>query len=151
MTYDNITERTKMKRSQQGFSLIEVMIAVAIVGILAAVALPAYSKYVVRARLTEAFTSLGGAQPAAEQFWANTRSYDGFQNASNFPASTANFDYSLSNATASAYVITATGKGKASGFTYTVDQNGGRATTATPEWGTSTSCWVDRPGGVCGN
>lgn len=141
-----------MKRIQQGFTLIEIMISVAIVGILLAVGVPAYSDYVTRGRLTEAFTGLGGAQPAAEQYWANNRSYAGFQNARSFPASSANFDYALSeDASASAYVITATGKGKAAGFSYTVDQNGGRATTATPEWGTSTSCWIDRAGGLCSN
>jgi type IV pilus assembly protein PilE len=140
-----------MKRTQQGFSLIEVMVAIAIIGILSAVALPAYSDYVIRARLTEAFTSLGGAQPAAEQFWANTRTYAGFNAASNFPASTDNFDYALSSATASAYVITATGKGKTAGYSYTVDQNGARATTATPSWGVSSNCWVDRKGGLCSN
>lgn len=140
-----------MKRTQQGFSLMEVMVTIAIVGILSAVALPAYTNYVMRARLTEAFTSLGGAQPAAEQFWANTRSYAGFDAASNFPAATENFDFALSGASASAYVITATGKGKTLGFAYTVDQNGARATTATPSWGTSANCWVDRAGGLCTN
>lgn len=140
-----------MQRKQQGFSLIEVMIAVAIVGILAAVALPAYTDYVTRGRTAEAFTALGSAQPSAEQYWANNRSYAGFENASTFPAAGANFSYAISGATASAFTITATGTGKMAGFKYTIDQNGNKATTATPSWGTSSSCWVDRQGGVCSN
>ncbi|MCT9811589.1 pilin [Acidovorax sp. Be4] len=52
-----------MKRSiQQGFTLIELMIVVAIVGILAAVALPAYQDYMVRARVTEALSLMSGAK-----------------------------------------------------------------------------------------
>jgi type IV pilus assembly protein PilE len=143
-----------MKRMHKlkGFTLIEVMVTVAIVGILSAVALPAYSTYVTRGRLAEAFTALGGAQPAAEQWWANKRDYTDFNTASNFPATTANFSYALSNATPSSYTITATGLGRVAGFVYTVDQNGKRTTTASPSgWGTSTSCWVDRKGGACTN
>ncbi len=140
-----------MERIQRGFTLIEVMITVAIVGILTAVAVPAYTDYVTRSKLSEAFTALAAAQPAAEQFWANgTRTYDGFQSSLNFPTAGANFTYALSNATASTYTLTATGTNKLAGFVYTINQSGVRATTASPAgWGTNASCWVDHKGGKC--
>lgn len=146
-----------MKRVQRGFTLIEIMISVAIVGILLAVAMPAYFDYVTRARLSEAFTALGGAQPAAEQFWANgigNRSYVGFNASPAFPGtpSSPNFTYALSNASASTYTITATGIGKMAGFVYTINQDGAHATPGSPPgWGTSTECWVDHKGGACSN
>lgn len=56
-----------MKRVQQGFTLIELMIVVAIIGILAAVALPAYQNYMSRSQATEAVTLLAGLKvPLAE-------------------------------------------------------------------------------------
>lgn len=139
-----------MKQLQRGFTLIEVMVTVAIVGILLAVAVPAYGDYVTRGRLNEAFTGLGGAQPAAEQFWANNRSYVGFDASAGFPQASANFTYALSNATTSTYTITATGRAKASGFVFTINESGNRATTASRTgWGTNTNCWVDHKGGAC--
>jgi type IV pilus assembly protein PilA len=56
-----------MKRVQQGFTLIELMIVVAIIGILAAVALPAYQDYTVRARVTEGLAQAGAAKATASE------------------------------------------------------------------------------------
>ena len=136
-----------MRRVANGFTLIEMMVTVALVGILTAVALPQYRDYVTRARLSDAFTALATVQPAAEQYWSNERTFVGFNR---LPDNTANFTYALTSATVPAYKVTATGIGKAAGFVYTVDQSGARATTAAPTgWGTSTTCWVDRKGGAC--
>ena len=56
-----------MKKIQQGFTLIELMIVVAIIGILAAVAIPAYQDYTAKAQASEAFTLMSGLKtPIAE-------------------------------------------------------------------------------------
>lgn len=63
-----------MQRSQGGFTLIELMIVVAIIGILAAIAIPNYQKYVTRARITEAMNFLGAARTdLAEYYQTQTR------------------------------------------------------------------------------
>lgn len=59
-----------MKRIQQGFTLIELMIVIAIVGILAAVALPAYQDYTVRAKLSEAMTRGSEAKTAVTEYYS---------------------------------------------------------------------------------
>jgi type IV pilus assembly protein PilA len=56
-----------MKRVQQGFTLIELMIVVAIIGILAAVALPAYQDYTIRARVSEGLAQAGAAKATVSE------------------------------------------------------------------------------------
>ncbi len=62
-------------KTQKGFTLIELMITVAIVGILAAVALPAYQDYTIRAQVSEGFSLAGGIQTAESEYYANNGSF----------------------------------------------------------------------------
>ncbi|MDB5746332.1 MAG: prepilin-type cleavage/methylation protein [Massilia sp.] len=132
---------------QTGFTLIELMVTVVIIGILSAIAVPSYGKYVLRTKLTDAYSGLAGVQPLAEQHWANNRTFEEF---SGVPAATDSFSFAVASASATAYTVTATGRSAAAGFVFTIDQNGRRATTAVPAgWTTSDSCWVRDKGAVC--
>ena len=62
-----------MKRVQQGFTLIELMIVVAIVGILAAIALPAYQDYVVRSKMSEAEAALAACKTSVAEYLSTAR------------------------------------------------------------------------------
>ena len=60
-----------MKKVQQGFTLIELMIVVAIIGILAAVAIPAYQDYTIRAKVTEGLSLAGAAKTAVAETYSS--------------------------------------------------------------------------------
>jgi type IV pilus assembly protein PilA len=60
-----------MKSMQKGFTLIELMIVVAIIAILAAIAIPAYQNYLIRSQVSEGASLMGGAKTAALEYYSN--------------------------------------------------------------------------------
>lgn len=130
-----------------GFSLIELMIVVAIIGILAAIALPSYNTYVTRGKIPDATSGLANKRIQLEQFFQDNRSYVGAPACNADSATSQYFDFSCTVEDVNAFTLQADGKGTMAGFTYTVDQNNTR-TTASP-WGNSASCWVAKKDGSC--
>lgn len=144
-----------MKRNRaHGFTLIEVMITVAIVAILAAVALPSYRDYVIRGNIPEATSRLATRQVQMEQFFQDNRTYVGGP-ACNADSTNRYFNFSCAGAgapTATTYVVSAVGKASMTGFTFTINQTGAKTTGAVPSgWAVpgTNNCWVTKKGGLC--
>ncbi|KAF7599151.1 MAG: fimbrial assembly protein [Candidatus Dactylopiibacterium carminicum] len=138
-----------------GFTLIELMITVAIIGILASIAYPSYRDYVTRSRLVDATNALSTLRAQMEQHFQDNRTYQTVgsfttpcSNSANQTAGTFAITCNVTNTT---YTITATGSGQTNGFTYTINQSGTQATTAIPsDWGSAANgCWIQRKGQTC--
>ena len=79
------------KQIQKGFTLIELMIVVAIIGILAAIAIPAYQNYTIRAQVTEGLNLAGGWKAAIAEYYANQGTWPALANLTGSVASTGKY------------------------------------------------------------
>ena len=141
-------------RQSKGFTLIELMIVVAIIAILASIALPMYRDYIVRSRIAEATSGLAAKRSQMEMYYDNSRTYLGAAACNTDTTTSSVFTFSCSGTPdATTYTLQAVGTGVMTGFTFTVNQANAKATTITTGapagWTSSTTCWVRAKGGVC--
>ena len=137
----------KAVNPSRGFSLIELLIVVAIIGILAAIALPMYSTYVAESALKPVQVAMLETAQSLEQYAQDHNTYVG--GCANVPA-VANAQINCSLLSATSYNIQAQGTGSLSGLIYTLDQAGARSTPSAPaSWQSNATCWVAGPDGAC--
>ena len=143
--------RTQLKTAN-GFTLIELMIVVAIIGLLATIALPSYQDYIRRGKIGEATSELAAFRARQEQYFQDNRTYvsGGTTCGGILPSGTKYFTYTCLGA-ATTYTAGATGIATEgmNGFTFTIDQNNTRQTTAFPGVSGTMNCWIYKKGESC--
>lgn len=147
----------------KGFTLIELMIVVVIVGILSVVALPAYTDYIMKGKIPDATSNLAAKRVQMEQWFQDNRRYNSAVNATtcgiNTSADTTSSQYftftCVTPADGNSYLLTATGNnpGSMKDFTYTINESNAKQTTAAPDgWAAAAmpaTCWITGKGGKC--
>lgn len=138
------------RNKQRGLTLIELMISVAIVGILAGIAIPSYQNFMNRSFLGEAYDSLSVFRLAMEQAYQDNANYGAAGACSVAVPTSTSFNYTcvLAN-NGQTYTATATGNGVngMTGYTFTINDVGTRTTTAFPNATTPAACWLTNNGG----
>ena len=138
----------------RGFTLIELMSAVAIIAILVTIAMPSYSDYVIRGRIAEATMGLSEGRARMEQFFLDNRTYAGAPACTTAIPTSRSFIFTCPTLTPTTYIIQAdgiAGQGMA-GFQYTINNMNERASLMTrPGWTNAVpnNCWVTKKGGIC--
>ena len=145
-------------RSQAGFTLIELMIVVAIIAILSMVAYPSYRDYLIRGQLADATSALSVLRAQMERHFQDNRSY-ATVGAFTTPCATAPATRTFGlfvvgcsgNLNATEFTLEAVGSGSVSGFSFTINQAEVRATSAAPGsgWGTCATQWMVKRGQAC--
>jgi type IV pilus assembly protein PilE len=143
------------RREPRGFTLIELIVAIAIVGVLAAIAYPSYTAYVRRGKIVEALAELATVRVRLEQYYQDNRHYGSTASACgvSMPLQPS-FSFACSwgpGATSQSFVVTATGLASASmdGYAYTVDDSNAQRTSLFEGAAVTAACWLKKRGDSC--
>jgi type IV pilus assembly protein PilE len=140
----------KKCKSIAGFTLIELMIVVSVIGILVGVAMPAYTNYVRKARAQEAPAELSKIRTRVEQYYQDNHSYTNIKTAGMCnPTDPKNFTYDCTGVDDTHYLLTATGNASENmaDFYFDIDQDGNK--TSIYFGSSSQPCWQTKKGGSC--
>jgi type IV pilus assembly protein PilE len=138
-----------------GFTLIEVMIVVAIIAVLAGIALPSYKDYVLRGQLVDAQNLLSAGRANMERYYQDNRTYAAVGTTATPPCAATQGLFTLSCSvvpTATTYTLSAAGSGVVAAFVYTTNQVDAKTTVITSGpagWNSSTTCWITKRGQAC--
>lgn len=141
----------RFRNESAGFTLIEVMVVVVVIGILTMVAFPSYNDYIIRGKIAEATSALSDGRVKMEQSFQDNKTYVG----GTCPPATESFTYNCSDLTNTTYTITASGKADSNvaAFSFSIDQANTRRTTGAKSGWTSATlpqdCWITKKGGAC--
>lgn len=160
-TQSGAIRQSLFQAGQRGFTLIEIMIVVAIIAVLAAFALPQYRDYVLRGQLIEASNGLSAMRANMERYYQDNRTYADVPPALRAPCNSADvrlrtfgtFTVACEGARdENGYFMVATGSGPTNGFEFTINQNDVRTTrrVGVTGWGANGSqCWLLKRGQAC--
>jgi type IV pilus assembly protein PilE len=130
-----------MKR-EKGFTLIELMVVIAILGILASIALPSYSQYIQRSKRSEGTSALAEYNSKMANYYLDNNNYgNGVACAVASPAGLKYFTFSCVSANAQSYTATTTGVNDIANTSYVIDQTDAKSTPTFPSR-TNASCWL---------
>jgi type IV pilus assembly protein PilE len=147
---------TLSRRRVAGFTLIELVVAMALVAILASIGMPSYQAYARRGQLADAFTSLADMRVKMEQYYQDNKFYGTASNTTTcatlpgyaaFPVSSKYFTVSCAAGAAPSqtFTLTATGiGGLTTGYEYTLNQVGTKGTTKFAGNSAAATCWMTK-------